>query len=588
MFPLMFVMAVAFMVHTVESMRGPPQASLSVREKETLLNDKCRKFGAKKVDDDVCMCPHERPVANPACGWGGNGMNAFKPTGSSPNCRCLTWEEQLETLQLPVAASALSFCSALMEDQYHIHLNSANLKVRMEKTLEKTSPEVCQHALTGTFNTTEAQEAPWAEEAAKISEKGPEEDREYGRMRPVKEEATDPVEKELWEHALSQVCHDECEELMDRMKNETAKLAEDVVNSRVPFAEACANHVVQHVEAEILGCCSRSCGWNGRMCTLWPFFTPEDKVAWDLECCSEMNVLRNSSREHMCNAVLPRRLATAASKYDLDEQDGTDVGKVLIGQNSSLVWTKKGAQKARLGIKFQLPNKSSKSSQLPKKSRAQRFISKLLGRFGKEKMEFKLVQEAGAREGEKVSMDFLLQHKHIGEEFLRRGFFREVPFSRIFDAGASSVLELKLQNETCDFGKFNEICPAKFITTYMKRCQESWSVTEKESFEEIREHPAVGHCSISNIEYFAAPEDCEKLTEKSKNSIGETFVHYFSFQKEENKPIKCVKLGKDQCQGEPLWWEKIPLKSVQELVNNEDVNTYTDLVYVKIVKVKAD
>ena len=235
----MFVMAVAFLVHTVEGIRGPPQASLSVLEKEILLKDECRKFGAKKVDDDVCMCPHERPVANPACGWG-NGMGAFKLTGSSPNCRCLTEEEQLETLQLPVAASALRFCSALVEEEeFHIHRRSVDVKVRMEKTLEKTSPEMCQHALTGTLNTTEAQEAPWAEEASKISDKGAQEDREYGRMRPVKEEATDPVEKELWERALSQVCQDECEELMDMMKKETAKLAEDVVDSRVPFAEAC-------------------------------------------------------------------------------------------------------------------------------------------------------------------------------------------------------------------------------------------------------------------------------------------------------------------------------------------------------------
>lgn len=47
------------------------------------------------------------------------------------------------------------------------------------------------------------------------------------------------------------------------------------------------------------------------------------------------------------------RLAKEASQYDLNEQAGADIGKVLIGQNSSLVWTKEGAQKfgTRAGAK---------------------------------------------------------------------------------------------------------------------------------------------------------------------------------------------------------------------------------------------
>lgn len=53
-------------------------------------------------------------------------------------------------------------------------------------------------------------------------------DRGFGRMQPMKENATTPAEKALWEYALSQVCKDECEDLLHMMKNETKHLANDV------------------------------------------------------------------------------------------------------------------------------------------------------------------------------------------------------------------------------------------------------------------------------------------------------------------------------------------------------------------------
>ena len=312
---------------------------------------------------------------------------------------------------MPVAASALRFCSALVEHSYERMGGGARLQeflkggisMAMRDALEETSPEICQHALTGTINKTEAKRAPFAEKASKLSRKGSDEDRNgdrgYGRMRAVKEDAaTSPTEKALWEDALARVCKDECDDLLKMMKKETFHLADDVLH-HVPFAQACAERVVQQVEAEVLGCCGRSCGFDGRRCLLWPFFSPQEKVEWELECCAEISILKNSSRELMCNSVLPDRLAKEASEYDLGEQNGTDVGKVLIGQNSSLVWT-------RQGIKFQFP----------KKSKARRFISKLFNPFGKKKKA-----EAKPREGDKVSMEFLLEHKGVCEEYLRLG-----------------------------------------------------------------------------------------------------------------------------------------------------------------------
>ena len=173
---------------------------------------------------------------------------------------------------------------------------------------------------------------------------------------------------------------------------------------------SCDKRVVQHVDAEVLGCCARSCGLNGHMCLLWPFFSPKEKVEWDPECCGEMS--RADSSQHsgslMCNLVLSDCLAKEASKYDLQEEDGSDVGNVLIGQNSPLVWN-------REGIKFQFP----------KKSKARRFISKLRNPFGKKEKA-----ESTSREGDRVNMEFLIQHQKVGEEFLRLGFFREEPVNQ--------------------------------------------------------------------------------------------------------------------------------------------------------------
>lgn len=66
------------------------------------------------------------------------------------------------------------------------------------------------------------------------------------------------------------------------MKKEAEHLTSDVGYNykHITFAQSCAEHVanvivLQHVEAEALGCCTRSCGFKGHMCLLWPFFLPK-------------------------------------------------------------------------------------------------------------------------------------------------------------------------------------------------------------------------------------------------------------------------------------------------------------------------
>ena len=93
--------------------------------------------------------------------------------------------------------------------------------------------------------------------------------------------------------ALKKVCHDECADLVKKLTNET-------ITWLLPFdkhstlEERCANLVVREVESETLGCCARSCGWNGAACGLWDFMNDEDKRDWKLECCAEGAILKGS------------------------------------------------------------------------------------------------------------------------------------------------------------------------------------------------------------------------------------------------------------------------------------------------------
>jgi len=538
---MFFALLVALVKHG-DGVRGPTQAASMIETEVTSWDkDPCEEFGAEYSSYfKACRCPEDRPTPTKECGDRDLGC-VFGLSGASKGCRCVTKAAYEELLKIPVSASALRFCDALAEQSARARKGSMGGNIN--RALEKTSPAICQHALTGTISKTEAEEAPFAEEASELSRKGKDEDgngdRAYGRMRSAKESATTPAETALWEHALSQVCKDECDDLLKMMRKEARNLEADVLHHHTPFAQTCAERVVQHVEADVLGCCGRSCGYDGRRCLLWPFFSLEEKVNWEVECCGEMNVLKNSSRELMCNSVLSDRLAKEASQYDLEEEDGTDVGKVLIGQNSSLLWTKKGAQESALG------------------------------------------KEAQAHGGEKVNMDFLLKHPKIGEEYLHLGYFREEPLSKILNK-ATSLMEVSSQDGTCDFGEFKKQCPKHFVTNYMKTCQDSWMVAEEREEQDFREQ-VLENCWLNDPQYVAAPEDCDKLANESS-----ILVYFTHDHNNEKKPIACVTLGKQQCvtAEEKQWWKEIQLKSVQEVMNAQEIKDYTDRVY--YVRVKAD
>lgn len=70
----------------------------------------------------------------------------------------------------------------------------------------------------------------------------------------------------------------------------------------------------------------------------------QQQIDWELECCAEVNILKGSSREDMCNSVLSPTDAAMVSEDDLEEPEGVDTDGVVVGQGQDfiLVWTKEG------------------------------------------------------------------------------------------------------------------------------------------------------------------------------------------------------------------------------------------------------
>eukprot|EP00438_Fugacium_kawagutii_P010173 Skav235865 [mRNA] locus=scaffold1693:332267:332491:- [translate_table: standard] len=62
----------------------------------------------------------------------------------------------------------------------------------------------------------------------------------------------------------------ECEDLVQTMVNNTAKIAEagSYFRGKGKWDRVCSKRVVQRVESHLLGCCGDSCGWNGKSCAL--------------------------------------------------------------------------------------------------------------------------------------------------------------------------------------------------------------------------------------------------------------------------------------------------------------------------------
>ena len=217
--------------------------------------------------------------------------------------------------ELPVAASAVKFCSNLFRE--------AARTEQVPEEVAKKAEGICHKVLTGELGADDGPE--WAEKAANSSQP---DGQHYQLGRLQKVNATEKA----WKVSLKNVCKDECIELVKEMKGEAREILNDVHEPHQPpsYEEVCAKYVVQKVEAEILGCCAESCGWNGRACMYWPFLSSTEKGQWEAECCTEFNILKNSSRATMCDATL-----TGNEKQEVirDGQPNTEEEREMIGQD---------------------------------------------------------------------------------------------------------------------------------------------------------------------------------------------------------------------------------------------------------------
>ena len=258
-------------------------------------------------------------------------MEAFK--NGELDMRWIFYDDYLvQTLnrlrELPVAASAVKFCSELFREANEADQSERKSRKTAHEEAEKAAG-ICHKVLTGELGADDGPE--WAEKAANSSQP---ESQHYQLGRLQKVNATEKA----WKVSLDNVCKDECIELVKEIKEESWKILNDVRETHQPpsYEEVCAKYVVQKVEAEILGCCAESCGWNGRVCMYWPFLNSTEKGQWEAECCTEFNILAGSSRAIMCDATLTRK---ENNKVIRDEQPNSKEDREMVGQDPVLKGT---------------------------------------------------------------------------------------------------------------------------------------------------------------------------------------------------------------------------------------------------------
>ena len=261
-------------------------------------------------------------------------MEAFKNGELVEDMRGVPLFQPMTNLrELPVAASAVKFCANLFREVTSEAMKSSEQweKNVIHKAMVATdvAAKICHKVLTGELGPHDGPE--WAEKAANSSQPN---GQHYQLGRLEKVNATEKA----WKVSLKNVCKDECHELVKEMREETTKIYKDVqpVNKQPTYEEVCAKHVVQKVEAEILGCCAEKCGWNGRACMYWPFLNSTEKGQWEAECCTEFNILKNSSRATMCDATLTGKENNEVIR---DPQPNSKKDRRMIGQDPVLKGT---------------------------------------------------------------------------------------------------------------------------------------------------------------------------------------------------------------------------------------------------------
>ena len=168
-----------------------------------------------------------------------------------------------------MTAAAVCFCAQVVEKRaedlpqtYH-HLVDYQWFIQNKL---KVTPRLCQEILTGTledFGTSKSKEL-FGEANGLPKHSGTK-----GAPGPLVTGGS-PSSANYHMKLLKHVCHDECENLVEETTMNIDKMTGDVQFYATPFEQTCADKVVRKLEAQILGCCARSCHYGGKSCLAWP------------------------------------------------------------------------------------------------------------------------------------------------------------------------------------------------------------------------------------------------------------------------------------------------------------------------------
>eukprot|EP00435_Cladocopium_sp_Y103_P017599 s262_g4.t1 len=470
-----------------------PATALTATQTGQTGGRECRDFEGTATDENLrwyevkkegqrCYC--DLATTHPSNGCGeveevkgrfGYSFHSFRLSAADSSCRCLQgWDKAKERSRV-VEAAAVRFCAVVLEaagKEALAALATVEAQPRVaqdfiQKRLSLT-PELCQEVLTGTLNDFVASQESQDlfHEANRLSEhKGT---KGFGHLDPLMTGGLPTVTE--YQKLLHHVCRDECEDIVNETKKNIKEMYIDVRLHGTPSEESCADRVVRKVEAEMLGCCGRSCGWNGRSCASWPFLTKEEKVSWLQECCSEYNVQQNSSREDMCDSVLSSKQVRLVSQFDTKGKKG-DVAGAYMGQDPRLLWAKPGLD--------QFEEQLKKLKRKPK-------------------------------ENQPVSSDFFEKNPSVRQEGLGKGWFTEEkdPQER-----SSSLAEIGGTCQLHDLEQKMEHCPPQMQRDVLNACVQAdkWQISDKPDDFDHECQVNMINPTFNKPEKVATPEECLKV-----------------------------------------------------------------------------
>ncbi|CAE7782843.1 unnamed protein product, partial [Symbiodinium microadriaticum] len=233
-------------------------------------------------------------------------------THSKGDCKCRNREDTLKSTNAfeHIKNDALKFCTGLFSLATPANASRDDrdeVANRVKRALGKfaEAQKICQTALDQQVTTKVADEEL-------LGIKKGLEDREPGpKTRAYQVLDGENQTGHVWKELLKKVCADECGRIVfqtDKWASGLALRSVQIDSGIGSLSEYCAQRVVSIAEAEVLTCCEQECLWDSddEVCLLWPFFDDSQKLDWNARCCAEGTILKNSSRERLCNSVLPK------------------------------------------------------------------------------------------------------------------------------------------------------------------------------------------------------------------------------------------------------------------------------------------